>query len=204
MTRAPARALACERGFTLVELLIVMLLAGLVLGAALTSVQVGTRSSEIALGRTEAQANGRVALERLMADIRAAGYDPTVAGFDAVEAQTATSVILRSDLNASGTIDPPVGACDASTAAERVRYRLSGNLLLRSTDPNNAACEAPLIGGVTALTFTYLRADGTTAAAAPEVRSIRVSITVRPESVTGSQVGAMTVTMVDQARFRNR
>ena len=204
MTGAVRRTLGDDRGFTLVELLIVMVLAAFVLGATLASLQVGTRSSEIALGRTEAQSNGRVALERMIADIRSAGYDPRAAGFDVVEAQSASSVILRSDLDASGTLDPPAGVCDAGAAAERVRYRLSGGLLLRSTDPANAACEAALVGGVTALTLTYMRGDGTAAATAAEVRSIRVSITLRPESITGSQVGAMTATLVDQARFRNR
>ena len=201
---ATVRALAGPRGFTLVELLIVLLIAGLILGAAFASVQVGTRSSDIALGRTEAQSNGRVAIERMLADIRAAGYDPRLAGFDVVEAQSATSVILRADLNANGVLDAPAGGCDAGGSGERVRYRLNGTLLMRSTDPDNAACEAALIGGVTALALTYLRADGTVTAVASEVRSIRVSLTVRPESLTSSQVGTMTVTLVDQARFRNR
>lgn len=204
MTTPGRRLLRDHRGFTLAELLVVMVVAAIVLGAALAAVQVGTATSEVATGRTEAQANGRFALERMVADVRAAGYDPLTTGFDVVEAPTASSVILRSDLNANGALDPPAGACDPSVAAERVRYRLSGQLLLRSTDPANAACEAALVGGVQALAFVYLRADGTVTAVPAEVRSIRVSMTLRPETVTGQQVGVMTATLVDEVRFRNR
>ena len=58
------------------------------------------------------------------------------------------------------------------------------------------------------MSFTYLDATGATlpaaAASAPSVRAIQISLTLKPESITGSRQGAGATTMSDRALFRNR
>lgn len=192
------------RGFTLAELLISAAMMASILAAAMVSVQVGTQSSVTATGRAEAQGNARFVLDRIVREVRAAGYDPTNAGFEAVTGQSASSVILQSDLNGNGVIEGPAGPCDPNALTERVRYRRVGTTILRSADPNDVACEATLIAGVQALEFTYLQANATVTAISADIRTIRVSLTVVPESATASQTGVMAATMADQARLRNR
>jgi prepilin-type N-terminal cleavage/methylation domain-containing protein len=201
-----------QRGFTLTELLVAMAMMAFVLSAGLLALQAGTQASEVATGRAEAQSNVRFALGQIIADMRGAGYDPTGNGFDPVDGGTLAlaSVQIVSDLNANGAIDVPGNPCDASGPAERVRYRQVGTDLMRAVMTTNtvAACEAVLIGGVQSLTFTYMDANGTAlpaaAASAPNVRAIDISLTLKPESITGSRQGAGTATMRDRARLRNR
>jgi prepilin-type N-terminal cleavage/methylation domain-containing protein len=200
------------RGFTLTELMVATAMMGFVLSAGLLALQAGTQASEVATGRAEANSNVRFALDRMLADMRGAGFDPTSNGFDPIHggSMALATVQLVSDLNASGTIDAPANPCDASAAAERVRYRQVGSDLMRAvmTSDTVAACETTLIGGVQSLTFTYRDANDSTLVIdddnAPLVRSIEVSLTLRPESVSGHRQGAGASTMTDRARFRNR
>ena len=199
---------ADQRGFTLVEMLVATAIMGFVLSAALLSLQAGTQASDATTGRAEAQSSIRFALDRMIADMRATGYDPTVANFDPIDSASMSSstVMLNTDLNANGTLDAPGGTCDAAAQAERVRYRKSGASLMRAvmTNATTVACETTLIGGVQSLTFTYLGADGATTATAANVRTIRVALTIQPESMGTFKIGTMAAAMTDQARLRNR
>ena len=202
------RALANPRGFTLVEMLVATAIMGFVLSAALLAVQAGTQASDVTTGRAEAQSSIRFALDRMLADMRIAGNDPTVSNsFDPVESiGSATQVILNSDLDGSGGLTVPTGTCDASAQAERVRYRKSGTILYRAvmTSATNVACETTLIGGVQSLTFSYKGADGLPASNAAGVRAIEVALTIQPESMGSYKVGTMAAAMTDRARLRNR
>ena len=199
---------ADQRGFTLVEMLVATAIMGFVLSAALLAVQAGTQASDVTAGRAEAQSSIRFALDRMLADMRAAGYDPTIANFDPIDSASmgTTTVMLNTDTNANGTLDAPVGTCDASAQAERVRYRKSGTSLMRAvmTSATTVACETTLIGGVQSLTFTYLGADGAATATAANVRTIQVALTIQPEAMGTYKIGTMAAAMTDQARLRNR
>lgn len=195
--------LRSAEGFTLVELLVALVVAVLVAAAASTAFQLGTRTLLAAAAQTEAQQNARWALERMISEIRGAGYDPTgrppAYTFDPIVGATPTSLTIQSDFNGNGILDPP-GACDPTAVTERVAYRLSGTQLLRATDPPANACESVVVSGVTALRFTYLDADGNPAATPAAIRTVVVTVTVRAE---GAQ-GPGTVAMTDRVRLRNR
>ena len=196
-----------QRGFTLVEMLVATAIMGFVLSAALLAVQAGTQASDVTTGRAEAQSSIRFALDRMIADMRAAGNDPTIFNFDPVESiASATQVILNSDVNGNGSLDAPTGTCDASAQTERVRYRKSGTSLMRAvmTNATTVACETTLIGGVQALTFTYKDAGDNGTSTAASVRAIEVAITIQPESMGTYKVGTMAAAMTDRARLRNR
>lgn len=64
------RRLRPEHGFTMVEILVVLMITGVVLGAAATGVQVVMRQSNGTILRTEAGQRGRLVLDSLMRQIR--------------------------------------------------------------------------------------------------------------------------------------
>jgi type IV pilus assembly protein PilW len=193
-----------EGGFTLVELLIALAMTGVVAAGVAAAVEAGLMAVEIGGGRAESQANARRALQRIVPDIREAGYDPLAAGFAAVINQTATSVTLQSDRDSSGGIDLPVGACDPSAPSEIVRYQLVGNELRRSVNPGVAGCEAAVVGGVQALSFAYLDAGGAVTAVGADVRTVVISLTLRPETPGTNQYQPLAASAADRVRLRNR
>lgn len=197
-----------QRGFTLAEMLVVTAVLGVVFAGVLVGLQMGVASSRTGTGRVDAQSAARVGLDRIMRDIRSAGVDPTGNAFAAaavVNTAQANQIVVHSDLNASGNIvAPAAGACDPVGDSEIVQYRVVGNELRRSSNPNIAACEAAVVGGVQSLTFQYLAADGGAPANNAAITTVVVTLTIAPETVTGAQTGVMVVTMTDQARIRNR
>jgi prepilin-type N-terminal cleavage/methylation domain-containing protein len=197
-----------EAGFSLPEILVAMAVTGLVLAAVVAAFQFGSQAFLTASGQVDAQQNSRWALQRIMSDVRAAGYDPTGASFAAITNRASTSLTLQNDLNGNGVIDPPAGPCDPGGSTEQVRYRLVAGELRRSTNPADPACEAAVLGGVQNLNLSFLDAAGgaltDNAADDLAVRIVVVSITLAPEVVSNDLIGAINVTMVDQVRLRNR
>lgn len=197
------------RGFSLPELLVALALLAVVFGGAAVVLQVGVATVKIGAGRTEAQANARTAVQRLVWDIREAGYDPLGAAFAAVVNQTASSITLQSDRNADGVIQAaPAGTCDPAAPAEVVRYRVLDGLLRRSVNPAvtdadpSRPCEAPIVGGMQALTLAYLDASGVATGVSANIRSVVLTVQLGPEEAgSTSQAGA---TMTDRVRLRNR
>jgi prepilin-type N-terminal cleavage/methylation domain-containing protein len=195
-----------QAGFTLTELLVAMGIAGLVLAAVGVTLQFGMATVQAGVDQTESQQNGRQALQRLIEEIRGAGYDPTATPppytFPALTLETATRLVLQSDLNGNGVLDAQ-GACDASAPAEIVGYRLVGTQLRRSTDPPAWTCEAVLVTGLAGLTFGYLDANRAVLGLpvpADATRTVVVTLTARSE--TGG--GERSVVFMDWARLRNR
>jgi prepilin-type N-terminal cleavage/methylation domain-containing protein len=194
-----------QRGFTLIELLVAMVAIVGVLAGAVLALEVGLLTVQTSGARAESQSNARMALQRMVPDIRTAGYDPTGVNFPVVINQGATSVTLQSDRNANSIIDPlGAGACDPAAPSEVVRYSLVGTELRRSVNPAVGSCEAPVIGGVQALNFSYLDAGGNATAVSADIRTIVVSITARPETPGYNSQQPSTVVVTDQVRLRNR
>jgi prepilin-type N-terminal cleavage/methylation domain-containing protein len=194
-----------QRGFTVVELLVALALVAIVVGGGVAALEVGLMTVQTSGGRAESQANARVAVQRMIPDIRNAGVDPTNLNFPAVTNQSATSVTLQSDLDGSGAITAPAGGvCDASAPSEIVRYRLVSSQLRRSVNPAVAGCEAPVVGGVQALAFTYLDEGGNVTAVSANIRTVVVSVTMIPETAGNNPYQPTSSTVTDRVRLRNR
>lgn len=192
-----------QAGFTLVELLIAFAVALLVLAGASAAFRAGASVLEFGLDQAGAQATARWAVERMIQEIRAAGADPTAGAtynFDAIASPTGTSLILQSDLNGNGVLDPPVGTCDPTAVAERVRYELVGTELRRSTNPTDPACDAAVATGVLGLAFQYFDAAGSTTADPSLIRAVGVTVQVASENGATERA----VVLRDQVRLRNR
>jgi prepilin-type N-terminal cleavage/methylation domain-containing protein len=207
-----------ERGYTLAEMLVVCAIVGLVMASLLGLVLSGQKAFWYGTTQVDAQQTVRVAVERMVKEIREAGYYPqnpdtspvTCAAapcytFNAIaNSPTASSVTLQYDWNgdgvsaASGMVNDPV-LCATGTACrgERVVYSFSSGALTRQeigvdTTPQTIA------SGISSLSFTYFDENGTATTVPANIRTIGVTVTAQ----TATQ-GAY-VTLSDRIRLRNR
>lgn len=207
-----------ERGFTLAEMMVVCAIVGLVMASLLGLVMTGQKAYWYGTTQVDAQQTVRIALDRMVREIREAGYDPvppntspiTCAAvpcyqFDAIASQSASGLTLQYNWDASvGTTPSSVAVNDALLCAtgaacrgEQVIYAFSsGNLTRREVGID--ASPVTVASGINSMTFTYFKEDGTAATAATDVRTVAVTVTAQ----TANQ-GAM-VTMTDRIRLRNR
>jgi Tfp pilus assembly protein PilW len=197
--------LDAEAGFTLAELLVGFAVLTLVLAGATTAFQAGTTVLEFGVDQAAAQQAGRVALQQLTREIRWAGYGHpnAVTGnydFTAIAAgQTATSLILQNDFDGSGAINALAG-CNPTAVTEKVRYQLNGTNLMRSDNPDDAACDVVVAGGITNLAFGYFDGSGAATADPASIRSVVVTMNVTSQNGASER----TVVMRDEIRIRNR
>lgn len=184
MTRAVARSDAV--GVTLAELLTVVALVGLTLAGTLLALQQGQQAYTVGAARVEAQQNGRIALERLARDVRAAGAG--VGAFDAVAVAEPARITLQLDLDGDGAI---------SQRGETVTWRLAAPVLRR--DAGGGA--QPVINGVRGFALEYLDAGGRPTTLPGEVRTVVITLITEGEQNPGA---AGSTTLVTQVRLRNR
>lgn len=192
-----------QRGLGLTELMVALGLIALVFGAAAVALQAGLLTMQAGTGKTETQSNARNAIQRMVWDIREAGYDPTGSNFSAVVNQAASAITVQSDRDASGAVVAlPSGACDPGAPSEVVRYRLVGTELRRSVNPAADECEAVLVGGMQTLTLSYFDGAGNATNDSASIRTVEVLVKLVPEDPSASQSTA--VLMKDRIRLRNR
>jgi len=207
-------AVSNQRGFSLTEMLVVCALIGVVMAGVLSLVMVGQQSATATVNKVDAQSNARIGIERMIEEIREAGYLPAGPtcptapvtpcppfnyAFPAITGQSATGLTIQNDWNASGDIqttsvtDPVSGA----TRGEQVIYSFaSGQLLRREMGVDGAP--VALVSGITSLAFTYLDQNNAVTATAANIRTVTITLTTQQSS------GQPQVTMVHRVRLRNR
>jgi len=207
-------AVSNQRGFSLTEMLVVCALIGVVMAGVLSLVMVGQQSATATVNKVDAQSNARIGIERMIEEIREAGYLPAGPtcptapvtpcppfnyAFPALNGQSATGLTIQNDWNASGDIqttsvtDPVSGA----TRGEQVIYSFaSGQLLRREMGVDGAP--VALVSGITSLAFTYLDQNNAVTATAANIRTVTITLTTQQSS------GQPQVTMVHRVRLRNR
>jgi prepilin-type N-terminal cleavage/methylation domain-containing protein len=214
--KTQARVLRGQRGFTMTELLVVCALMGTVMAGVLSLLVVGQQSATTTAAKQDAQQNARMALERMIEEIREAGYlpaGPSCPGapavpcppfnyvFNAITAQSATTLTIQNDWNGSATItaaavtDPITGV----NRGEQIVYTFTlatGQLTRQEIGIDGAA--VIIAAGITNLAFTYLDQDNNVTAAAANIRTVTITIT------TQQSAGQPSVTMVNRVRLRNR
>lgn len=203
-----------ERGFTLAEMLVVCALLGTVMAGVLSLVMVGQQSATATANKVDALANARMGIERLIGEIREAGYLP--AGptcptaptppcppynyvFPAITAQTATALTVQNDWNADNAIQAAAvtDPITRETRGEQVVYSFaSGELRRQETGVDGAA--VPVAAGIISLTYTYLDQNNAVTATAANIRTVTITLT------TQQSAGQPQVTMVHRVRLRNR
>jgi type IV pilus assembly protein PilW len=178
----PAEQSKKNRGFTLVELLIAMLVGGIVMAAVMTSFQ-SQHNTYLAQDQVvEMQQNARVAMDLLVRDIRSAGFDPNNlgAGITVAGAQT-LSFTREDDLPAAGLETISYSLYDAFAAAVPPSNDGLVDDLARqvTTAAGTSAGRQVAAENISRLEFRYLDAASAPTAVLADIRSIQVSIMVQ-------------------------
>ena len=203
-----------QRGFSMSELLVVCALLGIVMAGVLSLLMVGEQSASTTSNKVDAQANARVGIERMIEEIREAGYlpaGPTCPGapatpcppfnyaFSAITNQSATGLTIQNDWNANNTIQTTsvVDPISGGNRGEQVIYSFADGQLSRREMGVDAA-PVVLASGIISLAFTYLDQGNAVTGTAADIRTVTITMT------TQQSTGQPQVTMVHRVRLRNR
>jgi len=165
-----------EKGFTLAEMLVAMVVAGLVMTAAYATYMTQTRAYKTNEEVTGLQQNLRSAMYHLERELRMAGYNPKVSqtvnfGFTNIAADTVT---FTSDYtNGDGVLDATETITYARNATDNTLRRTAGG-----------AGAQMLALDITNFSLVYRNEDGTVAASAGDVRAVDVSLTASNDKHT--------------------
>ena len=169
-----------EPGFTLIEIMIALAIAGILLVSIYNLYISQSRTYTVQEQVSEMQQNARIAMNMISTDIRMAGFNPTGATFNGLTYGT-SQIQIKADLNGDG---------DTSDTNEDITYTLDAS---DSSHPkimrkNTAAgILQPFAEDIEALSFTTSGTNGTT-----------ISITARTRNkdpdYTGDGYHRMTLT----------
>jgi type IV pilus assembly protein PilW len=180
-----------QQGFTLVELLVAMAMAGIVIGAIYSTYK-SQQDSYIAQEQVaEMQQNLRAALYMMARDIRMAGFNPAdspnVDGFvTGIPVEIDPPDTLTNDENISFTIDRDEdGAVNADDHNEQIAYRIDNNRLEKYM--YNASVPGwqweTISENIDALDFVYRDQNGNAIVISPttlqDIRSVDITIVAR-------------------------
>ena len=189
-----------ERGFTLVELMIALLVSGLVMAAVITVYVTQTRSFSELDDVAGIQQDLRGVLILLNLEVRLAGCDPTEGGKPGILDATSTQFHFTHDTKTKDSSSPTPNKADGEIdgADENITFGLAaGNdtndngivdnggadwsgpgLLARNTGGGLQ----PLADNIEALEFNYILDDGTSRLDPPnpnKIRAVQVSLLAR-------------------------
>lgn len=166
----PVRTCGSDSGFTLTELLVSMVLAGVVMAGLYSAYLTQQRAYETTENVTRIQQNLRSAMYFLERDLRMAGFDPEdagVFGFTDVNSGIQDSVRFTLDVDEDGALNG---------TTEYIAYKLEGNRLKR--DPGTDVYQ-PVALDISGVTFAFYDSSGTTTVNESSIRY--VDITIRSE-----------------------
>jgi type IV pilus assembly protein PilW len=168
-----------QKGFTLTELLVVMVIGSIVIAGAFGSYVSQQKAYTITESITFLQQNLRSAMYFIEKDLRMAGFNPrkeNAFGFTSIASDSFT---FTKDIGSSITANDENGVVDAG---ETIAYDMDSGNLRRDTGGG------PLIvaESITGMTLQYLDKDGNTTADPGSVRSVSVTLTATDGSRTRS------------------
>jgi type IV pilus assembly protein PilW len=202
-----------EHGFTLTEMMVAMAVIGFILAGMLTFQLAGQETYLTGSNQVESQEAGRVALQRMIAEIRSAGTDPqgVTAGspppWTKITGATATAFTIQNDWDSTGTINNGITVnVNGILRGEQVAYALNGSTLERREFGIDGAPQV-VIDGVDTLAFTYYDASNVVianpGANAAAIRSIGIALRTRPVDQPVATQGRVWVAIDDRVRIRN-
>lgn len=202
-----------QRGFTLVELLVSMLLTFIVMGAIYSVYRVQTHSVKAQENRMEAQEYARAVLDLMVREIRNAGYFPVGA---CTTTPANTNGIVTADAQSFQFVYDANAANGCADADENITYAFSttgcptgfGDI----TRNGSALTDCNVPTGAANFSLTYYPIDSTTAYSTPvaagnlgSIQRVLITLTVQskyPDAEFGG--GQLNATMTSNADLRNR
>ena len=158
-----AKTRISEKGFTLTELLVAMVISGIVLAAIYSAYMSQQKAYSVTEAVTDPQQNLRAAMYLLEREVRMAGYDPRSTGDFGFTAMNATDMTFTWDENEDGS----------ATETIAYQYDAANNALQRNVNGGGFFDTALYISGVT---FQYLDASGNPTATASAVRFVDIGL----------------------------
>ena len=180
-----------EKGFTLVELMIVLLLSGLITAAVYSVYRLQQRSYTVQEDVVEMQQNIRAGLDSLKRELRAAGFDPTRTAGAAIITASPGYIQFSRDSNSDGdTADAgEIVEFGFAVAVDADRNGIPDNLVggipvaaplgVQFGGAAGAAGYQAIAENIQAVEFSYLDAAGAVTAVLADIRSVQVSILAR-------------------------
>lgn len=217
----PKRAVKSERGFTIVELLVSILLTAIIMGAIYSVYRVQTHSAKVQESRLEAQEYARSVLDFMVREIRNAAYNPLgavagtgcgggIPGAPSVVSATATSIRFTYDFeNTGGTSFVPDGKCDGPDEDITYTYDTSGCPSGYGNVTRNGSSNPLTNCNVTSFDLRYFKQDGTelsrpVTTELSNIQRVLITVTVKSLNPDTEFGGQLTATMTSNADLRNR
>jgi prepilin-type N-terminal cleavage/methylation domain-containing protein len=172
-----------ERGYTLAELLTAMAVLALLMSGLFLALRQGQTVYLYGAGRAEVQQNARVALERMLRELR-----------------TASSVVTADADDVEFTF------LDDTNTLVTVEYSVAGtNLQRNQTVPAVAGQPEILTGGITDFTVTYYNITNTATTTPAAVYAVDISITTGSNDATLASYSPANrrATVAGRVRLRN-
>lgn len=174
----------CQKGFTLIEILIAMAISAIVMAAVVVLYRQQVRTQVTHQEVVKMEQNARAAMYYIERTLRMAGYNPTDSSTAGLAATfpgppdivacggqaTSNYLSFTTDDDASGTVDV--------NDSELLAFRLNGNRLERMS--SGAVRWQLLIDNVDAMDFVYLDSTGAriTIPADIPIRTSRIQVTI--------------------------
>jgi type IV pilus assembly protein PilW len=177
------RKRGCDQGFTLLELLVVILILGVVMAGVYSVYSSQQKSFLIQEDVAEMQQNLRAAMFSMVREIRLAGCNPTGKATAGIVTATATTISVTMDISGNNpNVDPPDG--DTGDANEAVTYALmdpDGDGI-NDLGRNTGGGLQPVASNLDAIDFVYLDGNGNATADLTQMRSVQVTVVARTEN----------------------
>jgi len=193
-----------EKGFTLVELMIAMVIAAIVMTSVYSVYSAQQRSYIVQEQVAAMHQNLRSAMYFMEREIRMAGCNPTgaAANVGIQSDSNGTSIHFTEDFRGKDTGDPSDG--DTGDPDEDIRYFLAdadgdgqADDLVRDTGGVEANIEKVIAENIASLTFDYLDSSGATTAVFDDMRFVRITL------VAANDDGSKTDTLQTRIHARN-
>ena len=203
-----------EKGFTIIELLVAVFVAGIVMAGVYSAYYSQQKSYTAQEQMAEMQQNLRSAMYFMAKEIRMAGCNPmgwtNDAGFQAIGPN---SVSFSMNIRGQSATDPPDK--DTEDPNETIVYSLSDwnddgiDDLMRSTPPTG---NAPIAENIDALNLVYLDANGNVTMDRLAVRSVQITLVARTgrrdpgftDTTTYTNLQGTTILAAQNDDFRRR
>jgi prepilin-type N-terminal cleavage/methylation domain-containing protein len=171
-----------DRGFTLAELLAVCAVIALLMAGVFLTLEQGQSAYLFGAGRVEVQQNARVALDRVLRELRTATLVTTAAAND----------VKFTYLDGTNTL-------------VTVEYSLSGTSLQRNqTVPALGGQPAVLVGGVGGFAVTYYDITDVAGATAANTRAVDIQIITQAEDTSLATYSPAHRSVIVQGRVKLR
>ena len=196
----------CQKGFTLIELMIALVLGAIVIGAIYSTYIVQQRSYTVQETVAEMQQNIRAAMMVMARDIRMAGYDPDGTGNFSITAASSDRLRFTVDLNENGSVDGnetiTYGFSTANDGnADGIADAGSAPLGKCTVFPIGPPGFQPIAGNIQAIEFQYLDVAGAVTATTADIRAVQVSILARASRPDRRFTNTMTYTTASGATW---